>query len=67
MLNSQLAPDKGHVVDTKFLARDEFQAMADSKGATEKVIYVVKPILVPVEALEYKSATKTENQWKIYN
>jgi hypothetical protein len=41
--------------------------LASSKGAAEKVIYIVKPILVPVEALEYKSPTKTENQWKIYN
>lgn len=39
----------------------------DNEEIVEKVIYVVKPILVPIDALHYKERNKTEQRWQVYN
>ena len=45
----------------------EFKTLYDTKDSVEKVIYVVKPILVPSEALEPVKLNAVERQWRVYN
>jgi len=51
--------------------KDEFKMRARKESIdeeiVEKTIYVIKPILVPVEAMATKGRTRNERQWKIYN
>jgi hypothetical protein len=58
-------------VSTRVVPPEEFRAMAkklnDNEEIVEKVIYVVKPILVPIDALHHKERNKTEQRWQVYN
>lgn len=60
---SQLGPNHCPVA-TRIVPKNEFEHIvkesAHQDNVLERTIYVVKPILVPVEALDHKPRNKTQ-------